>query len=290
MRGTTQMCPPRRAGVLLLLLALTTLACGGRSASSTTPDDAAPLADASQDDAAETQDAGPTIVKAWLATGVVYIQGLHPPYNPFPMRGPTGVLEANFGGEPPEGRIIFLFRLREVGASAAEITYGLGEPATDLPGEAYRFRTDPPPSVLLGSRRVWGDAGAPDLKDYATDQVAPALSFPLTPGAPDAPFVFTVESAVGSAGMVVNASTWDDQAVFHIEGGGVTAMGLCPVWLDGWNMLDVYDGLPTLGIAGYDWSSVDYATCDSWGDNAQDWYQLDEFSINRFRQVDLAVD
>jgi hypothetical protein len=219
-------------------------------------------------------DTAPQVVAGWLARGFKFNFATTTPMG----RSVAQVATENAAGDAPEGRLIFLLRVEDLGGSHGRFTFGLGEvvdPA--IPGQ-YRFRADAPPTTL---------AGTLTNTTYVGEQTTAPLVLPLDPGGTNPPFTFVVGPNPGwdytfSVEMTATSPYMSSLTAW------ITEQNACVVWIDGMNLLDSLDGSPTLGWSGSDAGSVDWDACNSWGPDKPP-YRLADLEIHPFEAVQLVV-
>lgn len=257
MRGTTRTL--RRFATAFLAAGVVLWAgCGSRHASGqqdASTDDSAVVVDGSSDAAGDdaSQDAGPTVVEAWIARDFMAAFGEGAPV-PNVLED---ILRRNAAGEPAGSQLIWLLRVEPTSATEARLSWGLGE-IVDAASNLYRFLPSRPPVVVTGAN--WGeptDAGPP-LPHYFSTAVAAPFEMPVAPTAGTHPA--SVLSVLPGYDVLVQwgpTSVWPE---FSIEKAYISQEAACSVWINNVNLLDFLDDYPTESI-GSATGSVDYQTC-----------------------------
>jgi hypothetical protein len=273
--------------VVLAGLAAGLAACGSTPSSSPVVDaasaDEAVTADApAPADLALAADAAPQVVEGWLARDFI----VSVPTAPGPLMAQiiSAVLRRNAGGDPADGRLVWLLRVEPLSETEGRLSFGVGE-ILDEPGEIYRFRSDLPPVVVSAVRHqaLDGDAG-PDYWDFSVDQMTVPFAMPLHPGGADPASVLT--SLPGYRLDVSRGPTypWPYLSVLDAQ---MDQQAACAVWANGINLLDYLDDLPTQNVSG-DTGSVDYQTCASRSQPGET-FSL-SIRITTFYPINLVVD
>jgi len=245
--------------------------------------DAGPAVDADTDGAA-VADSGPPdaalqVVPAWLA---------HSFDIPSRVGGRSleAIAEANAAGDPPEGLLLFILRIEELPDNSARITWGIGEPDPSGAEGRYRYRSAPPPQQAVLPDKSEADGG---FRRYTGALVDAPVTLPLTPGGSDPPgdFVAVPCPTLNIQSTLLRIPSTGPQLYLYDR--CLSSESACHVWVNGQNLLDTLDGLPTQGLYGATTGSVDFATCAYWGPEQEPW-NLQLLGMWNFTPVELVLE
>jgi hypothetical protein len=232
----------------------------------------------------------PVIVSAWLARDMGFVFGSNPLSAPYPSGDPSSlaanklydVMSRNALGDPA-GAKAFVVRLEDTG-TRLHVTFGIAERLErDGGSPLFRFVADPAP-IVTDTDRTLTDAG---IVQGTSDPLSGAVSFSVTPDAPDPSSILTAAPSAGH--------TWTVTAAYYAQTGAmrgimnwagvlyVTPATACPVWAGGVNLLDVLDNT----VADH---SADTTACTSPSAPAGSTWSLEYFRAVTFDAVDLLVE